>query len=58
MATTGMVKLMAEYDDFMRQHIKEHANLGSSHVNYLSSTMCEELVEVMGKGVLDAMSQV
>ena len=58
MATTGMVKLMAEYDDFMRLHIKKHANLGSGHVNNLSSTMCEELAEVMGKGVLDAMSQV
>ena len=37
----------------MRQHIKEHANLGSGRVNYLSSTICEELVEVMGKRVLD-----
>ena len=38
---------------FLKQHIQKHANLGSGHINYLSSTICEELVQLMGKRVLD-----
>ena len=48
-----MLELLAQYDDFLKQHIKKHANLGSGHTNYLSSTICEELVHLMGKRVLD-----
>ena len=40
----GMLELLAQYDDFLKQHIQKHANLGSGHTNYLSSTICEELV--------------
>ena len=49
----GMLELLAQYDDFLKQHIQKHANLGSSHTNYLSSTICEELVQLMGKRALD-----
>ena len=49
----GMLELLAQYDDFLKQHIQKHANLGSGHTNYLSSTICEELVQLMGKRVLD-----
>ena len=51
----GMLELLAQYDDFLKQHIQMHANLGSGHTNYLSSTICEELVQLMGKrvGLLD-----
>ena len=49
----GMLELLAQYDDFLKQHIQKHANLGSGHTNYLSSTICEELVHLMGKRVLD-----
>lgn len=48
----GMLELIAEYDDFLRQHIQKHANRGSGHTNYLSSTICEEFTELMGKRVL------
>ena len=40
----GMLELLAQYDDFLKQHIQKHANLGSGHTHYLSSTICEELV--------------
>ena len=50
----GMLELLAaQYDDFLKQHAQTHANLGSGHTNYLSSTICEELVQLMGKRVLD-----
>ena len=35
----GMLELLAQYDDFLKQHIQKHANLGSGHTNYLSSTI-------------------
>lgn len=49
----GLLELLAEYDDFLRQHIQKHANCGSGHTNYLSSTICEELVSLMGNEVLN-----
>ena len=54
----GMLELLAQYDDFLKQHIQNHANLGSGHTNYLSSTICEELVQLMGKSVLDQLTLV
>jgi hypothetical protein len=49
----GLLELLAEYDVFLQQHIQKHSNCGSGHVNYLSSTVCEELVSQMGKSVLN-----
>jgi hypothetical protein len=48
----GMLELIAEYDDFLKQHIQKHGNRGSGHTNYLSLTICEEFIELMGKRVL------
>ena len=48
----GILELIAEYDDFLKHHILKHANRGSGHTNYLSSTICEEFVQLMGKRVL------
>ena len=49
----GMLELLAKYDDFLKQHMQKQGNLGTGHTNYLSSTICEELVELIGKLVLD-----
>ncbi|XP_050061579.1 uncharacterized protein LOC126551671 [Aphis gossypii] len=35
----GILELLAEYDNFLKQHIENHANRGSGHTNYLSSTI-------------------
>ena len=43
----GVLELLAEYDTFLAEHIHLHANRG-----YLSSTACEELMEVIGKVIL------
>ncbi|XP_004205777.1 zinc finger MYM-type protein 1-like [Hydra vulgaris] len=48
----GLLEL-TEYDDFLGQHIKNLASCGSGHTNYLSSTVCEELVRLMGNRVLN-----
>jgi len=49
----GILELIAQYDVFIAQHIQTHGNRGSGHTNYLSSTIMEELISVMGKKVKD-----
>lgn len=49
----GLLELIAEYDDFLSNHIKKHGNRGSGHTNYLSSTICEEVVQLIGKRVFN-----
>lgn len=49
----GILELIAHYDVFLAQHIQTHGNRGSGHKNYLSSTIMEELISVMGKKVKD-----
>ena len=48
----GLLELLAEYDDFLKQHIDLFRSCGSGNTNYLSPIVCEELVEVMGERVL------
>lgn len=45
--------MLAEYEPLLATHIKEHANKGSGHINYLLSTICEELISLMGDKVLN-----
>ena len=40
----GLLELLSEYDGFLAEHIQRHANQGRGHTNYLSSTICDELV--------------
>ncbi|XP_065675880.1 uncharacterized protein LOC136092089 [Hydra vulgaris] len=49
----GILELIAEYDNFLKRHIENHANRESGHTDYLSSTICEELIEIMGNNVLN-----
>lgn len=49
----GILELIAQYDVFLAQHIQNHGNRGGGHTNYLSSTIMEELISVMGKQVKD-----
>lgn len=50
----GLLELLAEYDDFLKKHIQEKGNCGSGHTNYLSSNICEQLLQCMGHQVLNA----
>lgn len=49
----GILELVAQYDEFLRDHIKGHGNRGSGHTNYLSSTICEEVLKIIGKQVFN-----
>ncbi|KAK6191065.1 hypothetical protein SNE40_002813 [Patella caerulea] len=50
----GMLELLAQYDPFLAEHLQRHSNECRSHTNYLSSTICEELVTRLGKQVEDS----
>ena len=47
-----ILELISQYDDFLGRHIEKQANRGKGHSNYLSSTMMEELIRIMGEQVL------
>ena len=41
----------ARLTGFPASDIYTHANKGSGHTNYLSSTICDEIIEIMGRSV-------
>ena len=47
----GILELLAEYDTFLAEHIQRRANKGKGHVSYLSSTICNEFIELLGQEV-------
>ena len=53
----GVIEVLAKYDSFLAQHITMFANKGRGHTSYLSSTICEELISLMGSKVLDTIIQ-
>ena len=48
----GILELISNHDTFIVEHIQRHANKGRGHTSYLSSTVCEEVIELMGHKVL------
>ena len=38
----------------MAEHIKAHANMGKGHTSYLSKTICEEFISLIGSSVHDS----
>ena len=49
----GLLEPLATVDPFLCQHIQLHANRGKGHTSYLSKTICEEIVKIMGKAAKD-----
>lgn len=47
----GALELVAEYDDFLKNHIETKGNPGSGKVSYLSKTICNEFIELMYKKI-------
>ena len=47
----GILELISEYDPFLREHIQSKGSRGKGNVSYLSSTIVEELIEIMGQEV-------
>ena len=48
----GVMEVLASYDPFLSEHIKKYANKGKGHTSYLSSTIYEELISLMGDKLL------
>ncbi len=47
-----ILELIAEYDPFLSSHLAKYGNVGKGKQSYLSSSICEELIEVLGHKVL------
>ncbi|XP_050501054.1 zinc finger MYM-type protein 5-like [Diabrotica virgifera virgifera] len=47
------LELIAEFDPFLATHVSQHGNPGSGKTSYLSSTICEEFIDLMSTEVLN-----
>lgn len=47
-----MIETIAKFDPFLNEHIKKHGNPGKGHQSYLSATICDEFIRLMGNTVL------
>lgn len=48
----GIIELISEYDPFLKEHLRLHANRGTGHVSYLSKTIIEEFIEALSNKVM------
>lgn len=48
----GALELLAEFDPFIREHIEQRELRPKSIISYLSKTVYEELIEIMGKQII------
>ena len=48
----GVLELIAQYESFQSSHLAKYGNQGRGRPSYLSSTICEEIIEIMGNQVL------
>lgn len=49
----GLIELIAQFDPFLSEHISKYGNKGRGTVSYLSNTIVDELIALMGKQVLE-----
>lgn len=49
----GALELIAQFDPFLRHHIDNYGNKGQGNVSYLSKTVCEEFITLMGDVLLE-----
>ncbi|GFV65435.1 zinc finger MYM-type protein 1 [Trichonephila clavipes] len=48
----GALELLAEFDPFIREHIEQRELRPKSSTSYLSKTIYEQIIEVMGKQII------
>lgn len=53
----GTLELLAQFDPFLANHLHEHGNKGKGRISYLSSTICEEFIQLMGQQVFNKIVQ-
>lgn len=49
----GSMELISQFDPFLKAHIDKYGNTGRGTPSYLSLTVCEEFIQLMGQKVLD-----
>jgi hypothetical protein len=52
----GILELIAKFDPFLSAHLEKHKSMQQQHqrsVSYLSSTICNEIINVMGQQLMD-----
>jgi hypothetical protein len=47
------LEYLAEFDSYLENHLKKYANKGQGFVNYLSNTICDEFIQIMGTNLRD-----
>ena len=50
----GLLELIAKFDPFLSNRIKQYANRGSGSPSYLSKTICDELIQLMTNRVRES----
>lgn len=45
----GIIELLAKFDPFLAEHLQRFGGKGKGSVSYLSSTVCEEFIHLMGE---------
>jgi hypothetical protein len=45
----GIMELIAQFDPFLESHLKEYGNAGRGNPSYISSTIVEELIDLMAE---------
>ena len=43
------IEVLTEFDPFLDLHIKRHGNKGSGTTSYLSSKICDEMINIMAE---------
>lgn len=47
----GLLELLSQFDPFLAEHMKKYANRGRGSTSYLSNTICEEFIALMGQRI-------
>lgn len=47
----GILELLSQFDPFLAEHMKKYGNKGRGSTSYLSNTICEEFIALMGQRV-------
>ena len=48
----GILELLSQFDPFLAEHMRKYGNMRKGTTSYLSTTVCEELITVVGQRVL------
>jgi hypothetical protein len=48
----GTLELLSQFDPFFADHLAKHGNPGKGNTSYISSTICDEFVSLMGNTVV------